>query len=145
MEVNPDAVLASGLLHDLGKTYTIAHGGSHAQLGAAWVMRETRNAPIAQSVMFHVHWPWEERMDDDSLFLVLSIVYADKRVRHDAYVSLDERFADLIDRYGVDAFTRSRIELSLQQGKRIEAALSRRLEVHLHEHTADNGRLVKRT
>jgi putative nucleotidyltransferase with HDIG domain len=145
MDVSPDAVCAAGLLHDLGKTYTIAHGGSHAQLGAAWVMRETRNAPVARAVMFHVHWPFAEGADDDSLFLVLSIVYADKRVKHDAYVSIDERFEDLVERYGVNDFTRSRIELSRQQGKRIEAELSRRLEVRLHEHTADNGRLVKRT
>jgi putative nucleotidyltransferase with HDIG domain len=144
MAVNPDAVLASGLLHDLAKTYTIAHGGSHAQLGAAWVMRETRNAPVAQAVLFHVHWPWRERVDDDALFLVFSIVYADKRVKHDAYVGLDERFDDLVERYGVSDAVRARIALSLQQGKRIETALSRRLEVPLHEYIADHGRLVKR-
>ena len=144
MTVNPDAVLASGLLHDLAKTYTITYGGNHAQLGSAWVMRETRNAPVAQAVLFHVHWPWQEHMDEDALFLVLSIVYADKRVKHDAYVGLDERFDDLVERYGVSEAVRTRIAFSLRQGKRIETALSRRLEVSLHEHIADHGRLVKR-
>lgn len=145
LAVRPDVVRAAGLLHDLGKTYSIAHGGSHAQLGAAWVMRETRNAPLAQAVLFHVYWPWEERTDEDTLLLVFAIVYADKRVKHDTYVDLDDRFADLVLRYGSSEFIRSRIQMSLEQGKRIEAALSRRLGIHLHEHTADNGRLVKRT
>ncbi|MDL2268292.1 HD domain-containing protein, partial [Desulfovibrio sp. OttesenSCG-928-G15] len=39
--VCPEAVYAAGLLHDLAKTYTIQHNGHHAQLGGAWVMRET--------------------------------------------------------------------------------------------------------
>ena len=144
VKVAPDAVLAAGLLHDLAKTYTIHHGGSHAQLGAAWTMLETRNGPIARAVMFHVHWPFEERLDEDSVFLDMAIVYADKRVRHDEYVSLDERFADLVDRYGHSEFIRMRIEMSHQQGKRIETALSRRLGVNLDECVADSGRLVKR-
>lgn len=142
--VIPEAVLAAGLLHDIGKTYTIYHGGSHAQLGAAWVMSQTRNGPIAQSVRFHVYWPFAERFDDDNYFLMHAIMYADKRCKHDAYVSLDERFDDLLVRYGTDDSIRSRIRMSLEQGKRIEAALSRRLGVKLDECTADSGRLVKR-
>lgn len=146
--VNPDAVLAAGLLHDLGKTYCIAHGGNHAQLGASWVMRETRNGPVASAVLFHVHWPWEDMLEenamDDDLFIVMAIMYADKRVMHDRYVSLDERFADLLVRYGVNDYARQRIEASHAQGKQIEAALSRRLGVELHEYTAHGGRLVRR-
>jgi putative nucleotidyltransferase with HDIG domain len=141
--VDPDAVLAAGLLHDLGKTYTIYHGGNHAQLGASWVMRETGNPAIARAVMFHVHWPFEERPDDDGLFMVMAIIYADKRTKHDAYVSLEERFEDLLVRYAVNDHIRGRIGLSHAQGKRIEAALSRRLGVNLHECTADSGRLVQ--
>ncbi len=145
LNVSPEALLAAGLLHDLGKTYTIAHAGSHAQLGASWVMRETRNGPIAQAVMFHVHWPWpEEWLNDERLLLTAIILYADKRVKHDAYVSLDDRFEDLLVRYGVNDYTKERIEASHLQGKRVEAALSRRLGVELHEYIADSGRLVKR-
>lgn len=143
--VMPEAVFASGLLHDLGKTHTIHHGGNHAQIGAAWTMLETRNGPIARGVIHHVHWPFAERFDDDELFLVLAVIYADKRTRHDCRVSLDERFADLLDRYGVNEYARTRIGMSHEQGKRIEAALSRRLGVNLDEYTADCGRLVKRT
>lgn len=144
--ISPEALTAAGLLHDLGKTYTIAHGGSHAQLGAAWTMRETRNGPIAQAVLFHVHWPWPEELLEDEHFLLTAIIlYADKRVKHDQFVGLDERFEDLLARYGVDDYSRERITASHQQGTRIETALSRRLEVDLHECTADSGWLVKRT
>ena len=144
IEVVPEAMLAAGLLHDLAKTYTISHGGSHAQLGAAWVMNETRNPEIARAVLFHVHWPWEDALCDDRIFMTMALEYADKRVRHDSYVSLDERFADLLVRYGVDDYARTRIRMSHEQGKRIEAGLSARLGVNLHEYTADSGRLVKR-
>ena len=145
LNVSPEALLAAGLLHDLGKTYTIAHGGSHAQIGAAWVMRETRNGPIARTVMFHVHWPWQEDLlYEEEMLLPAIILYSDKRVKHDAYVGLDERFEDLLVRYGVNDDAKEKITASHMQGKHVESALSRRLEVELHEYTADSGRLVKR-
>lgn len=144
LNVQPEAVLAAGLLHDLAKTYTIHHGGNHAQLGAAWVMRETGNGPIAQAVLAHVFWPWGEDADNDALFMPLAILYADKRVMHDSYVQLDQRFEDLLVRYAVNDYVRTKIERSHEQGKRVEAALSRRMGVRLDEYIADSGRLVKR-
>lgn len=142
--VSPEAVYAAGLLHDLGKIYCVEHGGSHAQLGASWAMRETRNGPIAQSILFHVHWPWELYTDDDRLFITMAIIYSDKRVTHETYVSLDDRFDDLQERYGKTPWARERIEESRAQGKLVEAAFSRRLGVALHEYIADSRGLVKR-
>ncbi|MDR1360019.1 MAG: HD domain-containing protein, partial [Deltaproteobacteria bacterium] len=121
--LDPEAVYAAGLLHDLAKGYCIVHGGNHAQLGAAWVMRETGNGPLAQGVLFHVYWPWAEDLTDDAL-LPLALIYADKRVMHDGYVSLAERFSDLLERYGTTAASRERITAAHEQGKRLEAALS---------------------
>ena len=147
--VSPELTLAAGLLHDLGKMYCVEHGGSHAQIGASWVMRETGNGAVARAVLFHVYWPWDTLLEDcvadDAFFATMAVIYADKRVKHDSYVSLDERFLDLQKRYGVNEYARSRIEESRQQGKKVEAAFSRRLGVPLHEHIADRGRLVKRT
>lgn len=149
MRVIPEAVHAAGLLHDLGKIHSIKHRGDHGQIGAAWVMRETRNGPIAQAILFHVHWPWEDKLlecvDNDDFFISMAVLYADKRVKHDGYVGLDERYADLMDRYGVSDHARQRIEASHMQGRSVEAALSRRLGVPIHEYIAHRGRLVKRT
>jgi hypothetical protein len=140
--VNPDAVYAAGLLHDLAKSYCIVYGGNHAEVGAAWVMRETRNGPVAQGVLFHVHWPWDETVTDEN-FLVLALLYADKRVTHDGYVSLEARYTDLFRRYGINEVARARLREAREQGQRVEAGLSRRLGVKLHEYTAYRGRLVR--
>jgi putative nucleotidyltransferase with HDIG domain len=169
MKVNPDAVRAAGLLHDLGKTRTIAVGGNHAQLGAAWVMRETRNGPIAGAVLFHVFWPFEARLKAASgvcgpcpersgeirqvqfpaetvnagQFMIAAVIYADKRTLHDAYVGLDARCEDLVRRYAVSEAVKKRIMLSHEQGVRIEAALSAALGVELQDCVAVNGRLCR--
>lgn len=143
-EISPQAVLAAGLLHDLGKTHSILHGGHHDQIGAAWVMRETRNGPISQAVLFHTFWPWEEKLDQAPL-LVQLILYADKRVQHDQYVDLDSRFSDLVTRYGKSERALKNLAAAHAQGKAIETALSGRLGVKLDEYTAHSGRLVHRT
>lgn len=125
INVHPAWVRASGLLHDLAKSYCIQYGGNHAQLGAAWVLAETKNPAIAQGVMHHVHWSWD--IDIEQSFLPLAIIYADKRVKHDALVSLTERFEDLIERYGRTAPIRQRIYESYLQALAIEQALEARL------------------
>ena len=118
-------VLAGGLLHDLAKTYTIRHGGSHAQLGAAWVRDETGNPALAQAVLWHVSWPWQDGLLDDAadpFRLPVIIAYADKRVRHTEFVTLDERFEDLMVRYGIDDERKARITGYLNRTKSVEKA-----------------------
>lgn len=147
--VNREMAVAAGLLHDIAKTYTIRHKGNHAQLGAGWVMQETRNPVLANAVLHHVHWPWENRLEalvgDDSHFVTMAIIYADKRVMHHQFVSIEDRYADLLERYGTTEQIRKNIMASLAQGKYIEQAFSRRFGVHLNEYTLDSGRLVHRT
>ncbi len=143
-DVHLPSVLAAGMLHDLGKMYSVTHGGSHAQLGGAWVRNETRNPYLAQGVIQHVRWIWDIDETVDPWLLAFCIIYADKRVMHDAVVTPEERYTDLLERYGHTADARARIALAHRQGLDIEAALSRRIGVPLHEHTFDSGRLVKR-
>lgn len=135
-------IRASALLHDLAKTWCLQNGGSHALLGASWVIQETRHYRISQGVALHVDWPWPLPEGREICCLPLFIIYADKRVRHDTPVSLDERFEDLLVRYGktqaaIDGITRSH-----GQAKELEKQFSHFLQWNLHEHTFANGRLV---
>ncbi len=136
------SVRASALLHDIAKTYTIEHGGSHAQMGASWVISETANREIAQGVAMHVHWPWE--LPENICMLPFFVIYADKRVMHDSCVNLNTRYDDLLVRYGLTEEHKASIHASYMQGKNIESALSAQLGVSLDAYTIDSGRLVQR-
>lgn len=141
-DVNVPEVRAGGLLHDLAKTYCVRHGGSHAQVGAAWAVAETGNYAVAQGVMMHVWWPWELPAGRGICALPFFVMYADKRVRHDACVSLEERYDDLLGRYGHSEAAREGIFAAFRQGKNIESALSEQLGWTLYEDSFDCGRLV---
>lgn len=143
--VNVPEVRAAALLHDIAKTYCVRHGGSHAQLGGGWAVAETRNYAVAQGVMLHVCWPWPLPDGSGLCSLPFFIIYADKRVRHDQCVTLEERFEDLLTRYGHSEASRQGIRVSFEQGQTIERVLSAQLECGLHEDSFDCGRLVPRT
>lgn len=136
-----ETVRASALLHDLAKTYTIRHSGNHSQLGAAWVMELTGNPVIASGVMHHVYWPFE--VDVAKFFMPMAVIYADKRVAHDQLASLEDRFQDLLDRYGSTADIRARIRTTHEQAITIERGFERLLEESLATSTFDRGRLVQ--
>ena len=142
VNVNRPLILAGALLHDLAKTYTIRHGGSHAQLGAGWVVQETGNYRLAQMVYHHVHWPWDLDIENEAMLPSLLVLYADKRVMHDRIVPLEERFEDLMQRYGVNEAARSYVHQSHEQGLVIEKALCKRLGVAVDEYSFDCRRLV---
>lgn len=123
-----DMVLASALLHDIAKSYTIYFGGDHALLGAAWVMQETQNPAIAQAVLAHVIWFFDEgeqAIENNPCTLPNLISYADKRVRHDKVVSLSERFQDLLKRYGTSEEKIRLINMNYAQSQKIEDVLIR--------------------
>jgi hypothetical protein len=136
-----DTVHASALLHDLAKIYCIRHGGNHSQLGGAWAMALTGNPVLAQGVAHHVYWPFA--VDLQRFFMPLAVLYADKRVSHDRIVPIEDRFGDLLDRYGKNPEIRERIHTTNRQAKDIEGALSRLLEIDLNAHDFDRGRLVE--
>jgi putative nucleotidyltransferase with HDIG domain len=138
-----EATRASALLHDIAKTYTIRYGGSHAQLGASWVMTHVGNPLIAQAVFHHVWWPWS--LPGDLALPVFLVFYADKRVKHDSVVDIETRFVDLLDRYGKNEASRAHILAGHEMSRTVERALSAFLEMPLHACTLAGGRLVERT
>ncbi len=140
LAVDVQTVRAAALLHDLAKAYTIRHGGNHCQLGGAWVMDLTGNAAMAQAVIHHVTWPFD--LDFRKHFLPLVVIYADKRVRHEEIVTFDERFSDLLDRYGKTEDIRRKMMNAREQIVAIENGLQTLLGIDLNEDTFDRGRLV---
>lgn len=141
LAVNVAEVRAAALLHDLAKTYTINHGGNHCQLGAAWVQELTGNPALAQGVLCHVSWPHPIDLRTD--FLPLTLIYSDKRVKHNQIVTLESRFDDLLERYGTTDYIRTRIHESFQQAEAIERALAEIAGMDIHESTFGCGRLVE--
>jgi putative nucleotidyltransferase with HDIG domain len=139
--VHVATVRASALLHDLAKDYTIRWGGSHAQLGAAWAMELTGNPVLAQGIAHHVWWPFP--LDVPAFLMPMAVIYADKRVRHTEIVSIEDRFSDLIVRYGHIAQSRENIRANLEQTVELERLLGQHLKVDLHACAFDRGRLVE--
>lgn len=134
-------VRGSALLHDLAKDYTIRHGGSHAQLGAAWAMELTGNPLLAMGVAHHVWWPYE--LDLDRFFMPIAVIYADKRARHTELVTIEERFEDLVVRYGQMPEVARKIRLNLVQTQELERRLAAFLQEDIHACLAHCRRLVQ--
>jgi putative nucleotidyltransferase with HDIG domain len=91
-------VTVGALLHDLGKTQCLGTLTNHAELGAG-ILEELGYPHLAQVVREHVHLD-ASVMDPRPLREAEVVNYADKRVLHDAVVTLEERFVDLKVRYG---------------------------------------------
>ena len=141
VQCDPSRVLAAALLHDIAKTYTVLHGGNHCQIGAAWSLEATGDMLIAHAVYHHVYWPFI--LDVKKYFMPLAILYADKRVAHNVLVSLEERFQDLLNRYGRTQHIRERIAETHRQVLELEILFSKLLGENLDACSFNRGRLVK--
>ena len=90
-------VEAASLLHDLTKTECLQTREDHAQTGSK-LLKEMGYERVSEVVAGHIQVSKE--MDPSVVSEEEVVNYADKRVRHDRIVSLEERFNDLKDRYG---------------------------------------------
>jgi uncharacterized protein len=98
--IQPDLVAAGALLHDIAKTRTLATQEPRHDLIGAQMMRELGHEAIATIVQSHVVFnDFDPRGKLEEREIVF---YADKRVKHDQIVSLDDRITDLVTRYGVN-------------------------------------------
>ena len=111
---------AGGLLHDIAKARSLKTGEKHHTLGAGMV-KAWGYAALAPIVEEHVRLEpgWLQKPITESLV----VNYSDKRVKHDRIVPLQERFEDLMDRYGGKFAPRSyfqeKLELFLEVEKKI--------------------------
>lgn len=116
---------AGALLHDIGKTTTLDSALDHAEVGKQ-ICIEHQLHEIADIVGKHVKlgtYDPNERYTETEV-----VYYADKRVNHDRIVSLDERLAYILDRYGGDQEGLSRfIKMNFQLCREVEKGLFRKL------------------
>jgi uncharacterized protein len=121
MPVSVSKTTVGALLHDIGKTASLTTGGDHAEMGRL-ICIQNQFADVADIVGEHVkmrHYSPEAGLSEKEI-----VYYSDKRVNHDRIVSLDERLAYILDRYGGSH------EL-IYQGIRDNFELCRRVEARL--------------
>lgn len=140
LELAEDKTIAGALLHDIGKTVSLETGQDHSELGRR-ICLEHGFHEIAEIVGEHVRL---NRYDPDAPPVEKEIVYyADKRVNHDAIVSLDDRLAYILQRYGGNQdWIRRRIRQNFEVCRRIEEKLFSELDFGpetLAELTGGNG------
>lgn len=87
---------AGGLLHDIAKADSLHTGARHEKLGAK-ILHDLNYLQLAYIVQDHVSIDLIRL--NGPLTESLIINYADKRVKHDCIVTLEDRFLDLIHRY----------------------------------------------
>lgn len=126
VDIALDRIIAGALLHDIGKTACLEHGGDHAQVGRE-ICLQRRLHEVADIVGEHV------RLRDFQLQGAISekeiVYYADKRVNHSSVVTLDERSRYILDRYGRNnSEICRRIQTNFAQCKVVEAKLFARLD-----------------
>lgn len=92
-----ETVIAGALLHDIGKTACLDNDDDHAAKGLE-ICQALNLETIADIVAEHVilkNYAPENGFSEKEV-----VYYADKRVNHDQVVSLDERLAYILQRYG---------------------------------------------
>ncbi|MBI5443884.1 MAG: HD domain-containing protein [Deltaproteobacteria bacterium] len=95
--LDPDLVEAAALTHDIAKADCLDSARDHAREGGT-VLRELGYPELGELVERHVELgPWDPAGPVTEAEL---LNYSDKRVRHEEVVPLDERFEDLLERYG---------------------------------------------
>lgn len=130
-------VVAGALLHDIAKTRCISEGCRHAEIGAHLCFDEGL-PEIAEIVSEHVILsdPDPRRWHKGHFLAKELVYYADKRVKHDQIVSLDDRLEYIIQRYGNnDEITISRIKKNFFSCQNLEKALFKTVGLHPAAHS----------
>ncbi len=96
-DIDKDLVLSSALLHDITKYDSIINRGEDHAVSGGVFLRERGYPNVAEIVENHIML----LPDNGNLIMEKKIIfYSDKRVKHTKVVSLDDRYYDLLERYG---------------------------------------------
>jgi putative nucleotidyltransferase with HDIG domain len=95
---DPSLVETAALLHDIAKHRSLVNPGlDHAREGGR-ILRDLGLTEVAAVIERHVTLgPWSK---SDPITEAEIVNYSDKRVLHQSVVTLEERFVDLMERYG---------------------------------------------
>jgi uncharacterized protein len=120
IQLDLELLEAGALLHDIGKPLSLSTGERHSDLGAEMLDAWGYSA-ISPIVREHVTMDFSRATGPITESLLVN--YADKRVKHDEIVTLEDRFEDLIVRYTrtrrQEDFMRERLDLYLTLEGRI--------------------------
>jgi len=111
--ISRKAVITACLLHDITKTRSLQTREHHDKTGAELLAElgfSTIGAMVEEHVVLKDFQSGGNLLDKEIVF------YADKRVMHDRIVTVEERVADLIIRYGT---TEERIRLIKSNDKKV--------------------------
>ena len=140
-----ELVLAGALLHDIAKTICLQQDCMHAQKGRD-ICLEHGYPAISEIVCEHVLLKEfsPERYAQGIFYAKEIVYYADKRVCHDTIVSIEERLAYILERYGNNDEERfQRIKDNFKRCRILEDNLFSRIHFapeELAERVANSGR-----
>ena len=125
MDISVKKTVAGALMHDIGKSLSLSSGEDHAQLGKR-ICLENNLGEIADIVAEHIVL---KNYEMNGVYSEKEIVfYADKRVNHDAIVSLEDRLAYILERYGKNHDELcNRIKMNFELCQKVEEKLFKRL------------------
>ena len=92
--LNRQAIETGAILHDIAKTICLGSDMRHDIEGAK-IIEEEGYKDLAEIVRMHVRLPKDQQLDE-----IMVVNYADKRVRHDEVVNIEQRFEYIAERYG---------------------------------------------
>lgn len=120
VSVNRNLVSTASMLHDITKTRSFATGENHAMTGDR-LLRERGYDEVASIVGQHVRL---DAFSDSEPPTEAEIVnYADKRVLHDKVVTLKERMAYIVERYGESPDLQRKLRRLWRESETLEAKL----------------------
>ncbi len=128
IEISIPKVTAGALLHDIGKTACLKSGEDHAEMGKQ-ICIENNLHEIYPLVAEHVRL---KNYRLNSGYSEKEIVfYSDKRVNHDKIVSVDDRLAYILERYGKNQKQiRDGIKKNFELCLQVEKKLFKKLNFH---------------
>jgi uncharacterized protein len=140
-----ELVQAGALLHDIAKTICLNQDCLHAQKGRDICLEHGYPAIgeiVCEHVLLNEFSP--ERYAQGIFYAKEIVYYADKRVCHDIIVSIEDRLAYILERYGNNDEERfQRIKENFRRCRILEDALFSRIDFapeELADRVADSGR-----